>query len=110
MSNFFVDTEMYNYRLDICRACNFYFKPTGSCKRCGCFMKIKASIAMMKCPVDKWLQEIAPKIKGGKAKDNETKQKLVTLHNTIYGTRYKVTTSCSTCLNDCYKGITRLIK
>tara|TARA_Y100001973_G_scaffold63009_1_gene92311 strand:- start:1604 stop:1882 length:279 start_codon:yes stop_codon:yes gene_type:complete len=92
-------------------------------------MKIKASIAMMKCPVDKWLQtskkeniteipehlqkqiqEIAPKIKGGKAKDNETKQKLVTLHNTIYGTRYKVTTSCSTCLNDCYKGITRLIK
>ena len=129
MSNFFVETEMYNYRLDICRLCEFYFKPTGTCKKCGCFMKIKASIGIMRCPINKWsqvynkknitdipehlqkqIQDIAPDIKGGVAKDIETKKKLITLHNTIYGTRYKTTTSCGTCLNDAYKGITRLIK
>ena len=129
MSNFFVETDMFNHRIELCRSCEFYYKPTGTCKKCGCFMKIKASIGIMKCPINKWLQvgkknsvdelpehlqkeiqDIAPDIVGGVAKDVETKKKLVTLHNTIYGTRYKITTSCSTCLNDCYKGITRLIK
>jgi len=129
MSNFFVDKNTFKYRIDLCKSCEHYFRPTGSCKKCGCFMKIKASIGIMKCPIDKWslvgkvnsvedipehlqkeIQDIAPDIINGVAKDIETKKRLITLHNTIYGTRFKVTTSCGTCLNEAYNGIKRLIK
>ena len=54
MSSFFVDKKIYKERLDICRSCISYFKPTGNCKICGCFMRVKASIRQMSCPEKKW--------------------------------------------------------
>jgi hypothetical protein len=41
-------------RLAICKECEHYFERTGTCKKCGCFMKIKSRIPGMKCPIGKW--------------------------------------------------------
>ena len=55
MNRFFVNKEIYKARLEVCRDCDEYFKPTGSCKVCGCFMRIKASMGVMECPKQYWL-------------------------------------------------------
>jgi hypothetical protein len=34
--------------------CPSFFKPTNTCKECGCFMQIKARLEKSKCPLDKW--------------------------------------------------------
>lgn len=41
-------------RLDICISCDKFFKPTGQCKECGCFMALKTQIAHAVCPLNKW--------------------------------------------------------
>jgi len=41
-------------RLDICASCDRLFKPTYTCKECGCFMKIKTSLKSAECPLGKW--------------------------------------------------------
>lgn len=124
MNKFFVNKEVYKERLDICKGCDDYYKPTGNCKICKCFMRIKASISVMECPKEYWLKtkeievpkeipkhlikevlEIYPNIKNGTAKDHETKKKLIELYNTIYDTNHKVTTNCGSCLNSIYKSI-----
>ena len=56
MNKFFVSDEIYEERLAICRECVYYFKPTGNCKRCLCFMKLKARLAPMSCPQSYWLK------------------------------------------------------
>jgi hypothetical protein len=43
-----------NSRLDICNSCEFLFKPTNTCMKCGCFMQAKTYIPGAKCPLDKW--------------------------------------------------------
>jgi len=127
MSSFFVDKKIYKERLDICRSCNYYFKPTGNCKRCGCFMKIKASIGSQYCPEKKWTKtnevkkldkipkrfvkeakDIWEDIKTGTAKDIETKKRAVELHNVIYGTGFRPTTNCSSCLRQVKDGIEKI--
>ena len=128
MSNFFVSTEIYDYRLDLCRSCEHYFRPTGTCLKCGCFMRIKASIGSLGCPVEKWSKTSEKRVKNdipehilkevrdvwtgianGKAKDIETKKRAIELHNTIYGTGYKTTTNCGSCLHDVRQGIKKII-
>ena len=54
MNKFFVSTEVYEDRITICKGCVYYFKPTGTCKACGCFMKVKHKLAMASCPIGKW--------------------------------------------------------
>ena len=49
------DSEMAVAREKICAGCDRLFKPTWTCKECGCFMKIKVRIAAQHCPLDKWL-------------------------------------------------------
>lgn len=52
-----VSDETYQKRLDICRACEFIriLPVVGEqCQKCGCMMKVKAKIAHVKCPIDKW--------------------------------------------------------
>jgi len=121
LNRFFVNKEVYKERLDICRGCDEYFKPTGSCKVCGCFMRIKASISIMECPKELWLKtkeyeapkeipthlkkeikEVWKLIENGKVKDNKSKQRLIELYNTIHNTTYKTTTNCSSCLHNIY--------
>lgn len=41
-------------RLEVCESCEFHFKPTHQCKKCGCFLKLKSAIARFNCPAGKW--------------------------------------------------------
>lgn len=41
-------------RAAICNACPELFKPTWTCKKCGCFMKIKVRVPGVECPLGKW--------------------------------------------------------
>jgi len=128
MSNFFVKDEVYQERIKLCRECVYYFKPTGTCKVCLCFMKVKARIGVMECPQKYWSktteverpddipQELIDEclliwddVKTGVAKNVTVKKKMVELYNTIYGTRYKPTSNCGTCLNNCFQGIKQIV-
>jgi len=127
MSNFFVKNEVYEERIALCRECVYYFKPTGTCKVCLCFMKVKARIGVMECPQKYWsktteverpddipeelIEEcllIWDDIKTGVAKNVTVKKKMVELYNTIFGTNYKPTSNCGTCLNNCFQGIKQI--
>lgn len=122
MNRFFVNKKTYKERLDICKGCDDYFKPTGNCKVCGCFMRIKASISVMECPEGKWaatqeyetpkeipthlkdeIKEVWKLIENGKVKDTKSKQRLIELYNTIHDTTYSLNTNCSSCLNTMFK-------
>lgn len=50
----FVDKKTFRKRFNICRRCDSFFKPTNSCKECGCFMQLKCRLANVKCPLLKW--------------------------------------------------------
>lgn len=123
---YFASNEIRKERLDICKQCEHYFKPTGTCKKCGCFMRVKTTLSFTECPIGKWestkeievpktlpkhlkkeIKEVWSKIDKGVAKDHETKAQLIELYNTIYGTNYSSKTNCSSCLNSVYKGIKR---
>tara|TARA_R110002050_G_scaffold24443_2_gene65448 strand:- start:1707 stop:2105 length:399 start_codon:yes stop_codon:yes gene_type:complete len=129
MSNFFVDDKIYKDRLDICRECPMLFKPTMSCKRCGCFMKVKAKIGRMSCPDKHWLPvnpkecttdipkqliqeciDIMPKLKGGVADSQQTKKRMIELYNTIFNTHFNPSTNCSSCISTCYSGVKKIAK
>jgi len=129
MSNFFVKDEVYQERIALCRECVYYFKPTGNCKVCLCFMKVKARIGVMECPQKYWskttevvrpdhipeelIEEcllIWDDVKTGVAKNVTVKKKMIELYNTIHGTNYKPTSNCGTCLNNCYHGIRQIVE
>ena len=52
-----VSEEVYNYRYGICSSCDKLYKPTDSCKLCGCFMKVKCWMPKQSCPAGKWPAE-----------------------------------------------------
>lgn len=129
MNSFLVGKDIYKDRLDTCRGCKDYFKPTGNCKVCGCFMRIKASISIMECPKQYWLatkeyetpkeipthlkneiKEVYKLIDNGKIKDIESKQRFIELYNTIHNTNYNTSTNCSSCLNTMFKFMQDIIK
>ena len=124
MNKFFVPNEVYEDRIAICKECTHYFKLTGNCLKCGCFVKVKSRISVMSCPINKWTKTteveipkelpkeiveevlaVYPDIKTGRAKNQEVKKKMIELYNTIFGTSYKASTSCSSCLSSCLEGI-----
>ena len=49
-----VDEEVRESRLAICTDCPHLFKPTKSCKKCGCFMTAKTWLKDAECPIKKW--------------------------------------------------------
>ena len=51
------DQDIIDKRWAECEKCEFLFKPTGSCKKCGCFMNTKTKIATAACPIGKWDKE-----------------------------------------------------
>ena len=129
MNRFFVPNEIYEDRIAICKKCVYYFKLTGSCKVCKCFMKVKARIAPMECPQGYWQktteietpddlpQEIIDEIldmwkdlKTGRAKDMAAKKRMIETYNTIYNTNYKTRTNCGSCISTCFDGIKKLYK
>ena len=46
--------ELANYRLEICKSCEFFKPKTQRCGKCGCFMKLKTGLENAKCPIGKW--------------------------------------------------------
>lgn len=46
--------DLAEYRLNVCTACEWFRKNTQTCKKCGCFMKLKTTLSKAKCPIGKW--------------------------------------------------------
>lgn len=49
-----VSKNIRNDRLSICKQCERY--SMGRCLECGCFMKLKTTLANASCPLHKWTQ------------------------------------------------------
>tara|TARA_R100001594_G_scaffold131943_1_gene171888 strand:- start:943 stop:1341 length:399 start_codon:yes stop_codon:yes gene_type:complete len=127
MNKFFVPNNVYEDRLEICRSCVYYFKPTGTCKVCLCFMKLKCRLAPMECPQGYWQKtteietpdDLPPEIideildmwkdlKTGRAKDVQAKKRMIETYNVIHMTNYSPTTNCGSCISTCFDGIKKL--
>jgi len=50
----FVDNDTRKERLEICGGCDRLFRPTWTCKECGCFMGVKTTLEGVSCPLGKW--------------------------------------------------------
>lgn len=48
------DRELIEERLAICNQCPWLDKRLVKCRKCGCFMKLKATLKQAVCPLDKW--------------------------------------------------------
>jgi hypothetical protein len=46
--------ELQQYRMSICKSCEFFVSFTQQCKKCGCIMPAKTRLADAFCPVHKW--------------------------------------------------------
>ena len=127
MNKFFVPNNVYEDRLEICKSCVYYFKPTGTCKVCLCFMKLKCRLAPMECPQGYWQKtteietpdDLPPEIideildmwkdlKTGRAKDVQAKKRMIETYNVIHMTNYSPTTNCGSCIATCFDGIKKL--
>tara|TARA_R100001244_G_scaffold79239_1_gene62354 strand:+ start:343 stop:747 length:405 start_codon:yes stop_codon:yes gene_type:complete len=128
MNKFFVPDEIYEDRIAICKECVYYSKTLGQCKRCLCFMKLKARIGNQECPQKYWgktseiikepddlpqhlideILDIWRDLKTGRAKNHEAKKKMITLYNVIYNTNYGTGTNCGSCISTCFDGIRKL--
>ncbi len=42
------DEELYERRLDFCKACDHLI--SGICMKCGCYVEFRAAFRQMKCP------------------------------------------------------------
>jgi hypothetical protein len=129
MNNFFVPQKVYEDRIAICKSCIYYFKPTGNCKICLCFMKVKSRISSQSCPKGFWQkttevevmtdipEEIIAEVldlwkdlKTGRAKNQTAKKKMIEIYNVLYNTNYSVGTNCGSCISTCFDGIKKIYK
>ena len=46
--------ELAEYRFEICKTCEWFRPKTETCKKCGCFMKLKTKLKDANCPMKKW--------------------------------------------------------
>ena len=46
--------ELANTRLEICKSCEWFRPKSQTCKKCGCFMRLKTTLEHAKCPIGKW--------------------------------------------------------
>jgi hypothetical protein len=49
-----VSSDVLQERLDVCSGCPQFIKATKQCKKCGCFMNLKAKLENATCPLGKW--------------------------------------------------------
>ena len=47
-------SDLYEQRMEICRACDFFDQQQVRCRKCGCRLKGKAKFEGAKCPIQKW--------------------------------------------------------
>lgn len=50
----YVEDEVAEQRLSVCKACPRFVKATTQCLECGCFMGMKAKMSLAECPLHKW--------------------------------------------------------
>ena len=50
----FTSLKEQQYRMEICKTCEFYDEESNRCKECGCYLKQKVKIAGAWCPIFKW--------------------------------------------------------
>ncbi|MCR4791399.1 MAG: DUF6171 family protein [Lachnospiraceae bacterium] len=43
---------LYESRLDICTGCDSLL--AGTCRKCGCYVEIRAALKSSECPVKRW--------------------------------------------------------
>ena len=48
------EDDLKAYRLSICEQCPFFRTVSRTCRKCGCFMDLKTTLAQAKCPDDRW--------------------------------------------------------
>lgn len=46
--------EVRENRISLCLSCEHLYKLTTTCKKCGCFMKVKTYLPNVECPIGKW--------------------------------------------------------
>lgn len=46
--------DEFQRRMDICRSCEYFRVKTETCRKCGCFMKLKTKLERSHCPINKW--------------------------------------------------------
>lgn len=46
--------ETIEERLAICNTCPALNKRIMKCKKCGCYMRLKSTLQLAKCPIGKW--------------------------------------------------------
>ena len=126
-NKWFAPPEIQKERIAICKSCDHYFAFTGTCKKCGCFMKIKSKIAGLSCPEKKWLHsgdyfapkdipqdlieeviEMYPLFENKRAPDTIIKGKMIELFNVIHGTSHAVTTNCGSCLQQIWNSFNEI--
>lgn len=49
-----VSDEVQKQRMEICKGCEFLFKLSKQCRKCGCFMEAKTKLPHAECPIGKW--------------------------------------------------------
>lgn len=54
--NLFVDDNIFNERMEICKKCDKYDSNQKRCMECGCFLESKARIILESCPLEKWTE------------------------------------------------------
>jgi hypothetical protein len=50
----YVEENVAEERLSICKSCPELIKLTTQCKKCGCFMAAKTKLKQATCPIGKW--------------------------------------------------------
>lgn len=46
--------ELFQDRMSICKACDWYDERQNRCRKCGCMLKGKARFEASQCPLKKW--------------------------------------------------------
>ena len=49
-----ISKARYKHRITTCLDCEHYSEALNRCKKCGCFLLIKAALRDTKCPLQKW--------------------------------------------------------
>ena len=49
-----LENDKYEARMAVCSTCEHFEAQSTRCGKCGCFMSLKARMAVASCPVGKW--------------------------------------------------------
>ena len=114
-------SRTYEERIAICKGCKHFRSSINQCKKCGCFMKVKAAIAFTRCPIGKWerendltpdqlsiLNRLMDQIGSDKVNHDENVG-ITNLYNEIFGMNKKVS-SCGSCVRQIVNDLKEVLK